>query len=63
MTTEILTQENLTQINESLEAIQDLEENLKRAEVAGLDVASQRSRLDATRDQLIRIKQAYFPNQ
>ncbi len=63
MPTEILTQDDLNTMNDTLEALRDVEDNLKRAELADLDVSAQRKRLDDTRNQIIKIKQAYFPNQ
>lgn len=57
----ILDNEDLETIDGALQEIEDLQENLVRAEQAGIDVSRQRQRLENDRSQLRAIRQAFFP--
>lgn len=61
MPTNPLTDMDLDRIQQSIRELNETEEILQRATAAGIDTADQRTRLEATRAQLLRVKQAFFP--
>lgn len=62
MTTPLLDDEDLTNIDQALQMAETAEADLVRAEQAGLDIGLVRTRLDATKERLKRIRGAFFPN-
>ena len=56
-----LTAEHKAEIERQLSALKDAETEIRRAEAAGIDVAEEKARLTTVKEQLQRIKQAYFP--
>ena len=59
----ILDETDLESINEALELAVRVEEDITRAEQAGIDVTGAKERLAATTARLHKIKTAFFPNQ
>lgn len=57
-----LTEADYEGIKQQLETLTDLDEQLRLATQAGVDVTSQREQARASREQLTRLKQTYFPN-
>lgn len=57
-----LNEAHLRDINASLEAIDRIQKQVDLAERAGIDVANQKKVLADKRDQLLKIKNVYFPN-
>ena len=62
MTTPLLDDEDLTNIDEALRLAESAEDDLRKAEQAGLDIVGQRTRLAETKARLAKIKGAFFPN-
>ena len=58
-----LTDSDLEDIKTGLAALQDVDEQLTKAELAGIDVAKQRVHADTAKKRLQGIKDAYFPGQ
>ena len=58
-----LTDSDLEDIKTGLAALQDVDEQLTKAELAGIDVAKQRVQADTAKKRLQGIKAAYFPGQ
>ena len=58
-----LTDSDLEDIKTGLAALQDVDEQLTKAELAGIDVKTQRAQADAAKKRLQGIKDAYFPGQ
>ena len=56
-----LTANDLQVINDSLQALTDAEEIIKRAEQAGFDMTERKARLATQAQQLLDIKRAFFP--
>lgn len=59
----LLDSEDLSVLNEALQRLEENEENLIRAEQAGIDIAPVKKRFDVSRQQIQRIKAAFFPGQ
>lgn len=59
----LLDEEDLVVLNDALQRLEDNEENLNRAEQAGLDIGSIRARFDEDKLKIRRIKTAFFPGQ
>ena len=59
----LLDQEDLEVLNEALARLEDNEENLNRAQQAGIDIADLRVRFDDDKAKIRRIKTAFFPGQ
>ncbi len=57
----ILTAEHRRIIDEQLASLKEAEDLIKRAEVGGIDMTAERSRLDALRKQLQGLRGAFFP--
>jgi len=62
MVTKLLDDDDLANINLALDKAEEVEEDLLRAEQAGLDVTNQRARFEADRAKLRSVKSAFFPN-
>lgn len=58
-----LDEADLVAINAALVSIADVEEDVKRAGVAGIDVGQAAVDLEERKAKLQRIKSAYFPNE
>lgn len=56
-----LTEADLEGINLQLDRLSELEQELKLATQAGVDVSAQKEEARQSREQLIRLKQTYFP--
>ena len=56
-----LNRDDLQTLNNSLQAIKDAEEMVKRAEQAGFDMTARKASLAAQGQQLLDIKRAFFP--
>lgn len=56
-----LTADDLKTINENLAALKEAEAEIKRATLAGIDVADQATQVKELAEQLTKIKGAYFP--
>lgn len=61
MPQELLDEEDLQAIDNALEEVDELQEQLDRAEQAGLDVSQMRERATQARTRLRSIRQAFFP--
>ncbi len=59
----LLDTEDLDVLNAALDRLDDSEENITRAEQAGIDVTAVKERMNISRDQIRRIKTAFFPGQ
>ncbi len=59
----LLDDEDLSVLNEALQRLDDNEENLTRAEQAGIDIGPVKLRFDEDRRRIQRIKAAFFPGQ
>lgn len=57
-----LTDEDFEGIKTQIATLDELDGELKKARNAGLDVAAQMAESRSQRDQLNKIRQAYFPN-
>ena len=57
----LLDSEDLEVLNEALQRLEDNEENLNRAEQAGINIADLRVRFDEDKAKIRRIKTAFFP--
>ena len=57
-----LTQDDKEQIERALVMIKDVQEDITRAEQAGMDVSAQKLKLAELQTQLQKIKGAFFPN-
>lgn len=58
-----LSEEHLAQINQALDQAQVLQEAINKAGRAGIDLSNQAQQLTNNVDQLLKIKQVYFPGQ
>ena len=56
-----LTDADYEGIKGQLETLNELEEHLRQATQAGVDVTAQKEQARQSRDQLMRLKQTYFP--
>lgn len=56
-----LKEEDLTEINASLSALEEADRIIDQAMRAGIDVSEKRSEAQASRERLLKIKQAFFP--
>ncbi len=61
MAKQVLTEEDLTQINGALAEIEDAEGVIAQATAAGIDLTPQAGMARETKEKLLRIKQAFFP--
>ena len=59
---QVLTDKDLTDINDSLDAIDSAKELLIRAEQAGIDVSRQKTQFEDLDRRLRATKAAFFPN-
>ncbi len=59
--TDILTASDKTKITGALKAIAETKKDITKAKLAGIDVSAQETQLIATEQQLLKIKQVYFP--
>lgn len=57
-----LDQSHLDQINRGLAAIDSAQKQINLATAAGIDVTQQANQLNNARQQLMQLKQVYFPN-
>lgn len=57
-----LSDTDFDEIKQNLERLSDVDKELKLAERAGIDVTAQKAALQKSRQQLIKLKQTYFPN-
>lgn len=57
----LLDEDDLGVLNEALQRLEENEENLTRAEQAGIDVSAIKVRFDSDKDKIRRIKTAFFP--
>lgn len=57
----LLNEQDLQSIDLALVAIVDVEENVARAELAGLDMTRQKMQINETKQRLTLVKQAFFP--
>ena len=58
-----LKDEDLTEINNSLKALDTADGIIDQAMRAGIDIADKREESRQSRERLLRIKQAFFPGQ
>lgn len=58
-----LTQEDLTRINDSIAQLNDVQEQIRLARQAGIDVSEEEQETIKQREQLLKLKQTYFPGQ
>lgn len=56
-----LSEQDYEGIKQQLETLSDLDEQLRRAAQAGIDVTAQKEQARQSRDQLLKLKQTYFP--
>lgn len=61
MTTSPLGREDLNNINEALQMLKDNEEEIIKAEQAGIDMADQKEQSKLLKDRLTMIKRSFFP--
>jgi hypothetical protein len=61
MTIEVFTEDHLVAMNAALEQFKDVDEVLARAKQAGVDLGTLEDRAIASRDQIAKLKQAFFP--
>lgn len=57
-----LTDADYDGIKRQLDTLQDLDAELKKAAQAGIDVTAQKEQARQSREQLLKLKQTYFPN-
>jgi len=57
-----LTEQDFEGIKTQITTLDELDVELKRARQAGIDVDAQMEEARKSREQLIRLKQTYFPN-
>lgn len=57
-----LTEADYEGIKQQLETLVELDEELRLATQAGIDVTAQKEQARTNREQLTRLKQTYFPN-
>ena len=57
-----LTEADYEGIKQQLETLTDLDEELRLATQAGVDVTAQKEQARKNREQLTKLKQTYFPN-
>lgn len=57
-----LTDDDFEQIKSQLSVLDDLDEQLRLAAQAGIDVEDQKKRARESRTQLTQLKNTYFPN-
>ena len=55
------TKEDKENIQQAIELIAGVQEDINRAKMAGFDIADREKQLISQRDQLLAIKQAFFP--
>lgn len=58
---EVLNEDDLTKLQSAIQKAERAEQIAEMAEQAGLDVTQQKQRAKETRDQLLRIKNTFFP--
>jgi len=58
-----LTADHLLRINQMLQNVQFAQQQIDLATAAGIDVSARQSQLNDSRDQLMKLKQVYFPGQ
>lgn len=58
-----LTQDDLTRINDSITQINDVREQIRLAKQAGIDVSAEEQEINKQQEQLLKLKQTYFPGQ
>lgn len=63
MATNPLTPQDLETINLNLAQLTDAEEQIRLAQQAGLEVTDFKTRAREQREQLLKLKQTYFPGQ
>lgn len=63
MATNPLTPQNLETIKLSLTQLNDVDEQIRLATQAGLDVSEFKTRAQDQRKQLLKLKQTYFPGE
>lgn len=56
-----LTEQHLQSLNEAQASLTRLDEMIRRAKQAGLDVTAFESQARETRERILRLKQAFFP--
>lgn len=56
-----LTEQDFEDIKEKLALLDDVDQQIKLAQQAGVDVEGQREQSRQSREQLTRLKQTYFP--
>lgn len=56
-----LTEDDRVVLDESLAALRDAKDQIKRAKLAGIDVADMEGEVDRLEAQITQVKQAYFP--
>lgn len=61
MAVEVLTEDDLTQINAALAEIDGAEGIIAQAKAAGIELGPQEVQARETKDKLLRIKAAFFP--
>ena len=61
MAIEVFNEDHLAAMNAALERFGDVDEILTRAKAAGVDLGTLEDRATASRDQIAKLKQAFFP--
>lgn len=59
----LLDNDDLVVLNDALQRLEDNEENLDRAQQAGIEVGPIRARFEEDKTKIRRIKTAFFPGQ
>lgn len=57
----LLDSEDLAVLNDALQRLEDNEENLQRAEQAGIDITAVKARFETDKAKIRQIKGAFFP--
>lgn len=57
----VLSEDDLQRVQEGIQRAEQAEQIIELAEQAGLDVSQQKERAKRARDQLLRIKNTFFP--
>lgn len=58
----ILTETDFAELTANLKRLDEAEENIRQAVQAGLDMGAEQIRVRDLKAQLLKLKQAYFPN-
>lgn len=58
---QVLNEDDLTRIQDGISKAEQAEQIIDMAEQAGIDVTQQKERAKKARDQLLRIKNTFFP--